>query len=72
MLWPPGADPLAVVSPAPIGVLLGASLRLPPKPAAPPADGDLVEQLERLASLRDRGALDAEEYERAKKAVLDG
>ena len=39
---------------------------------APPAlSGDVVAQLERLAALRDRGALDADEYERAKKAVLD-
>jgi putative oligomerization/nucleic acid binding protein len=42
----------------------------PAKPP-PPADG-VVAQLERLAALRDRGALDAAEYERAKKAVLDG
>lgn len=33
---------------------------------------DVVDQLERLAALRDRGALDREEYERAKRAVLDG
>ena len=38
---------------------------------APPAGGDVVAQLERLAALRDRGAIDADEYERAKKAVLD-
>jgi hypothetical protein len=36
-------------------------------------DGDdVVDQLERLTALRDRGAIDAEEFERAKKAVLDG
>lgn len=40
------------------------------KPAAPKED--VVSRLERLAALRDRGALDPEEYERAKKAVLDG
>ena len=39
---------------------------------AGPKSGDVVGQLERLAALRDRGAIDAEEYERAKKAVLDG
>jgi Short C-terminal domain len=44
----------------------------PPKSRAPAADGDVVARLERLAALRDRGALDADEYERAKKAVLDG
>ena len=39
--------------------------------SAASAGDDVVAQLERLAALRDRGALDAEEYERAKKAVLD-
>jgi hypothetical protein len=39
---------------------------------APDSGDDVVAQLERLAALRDRGALDAAEYERAKKAVLDG
>lgn len=42
--------------------------------AAPavPASGDVVARLERLAALRERGALDEDEYEQAKKAVLDG
>ena len=39
--------------------------------AAPPTEDGVVAQLERLAALRDRGAIDADEYERAKKAVLD-
>ena len=80
MLWPPDPDPFAAARPAPVGVPLGATLRLngspsssaPPAPAPPAGDGDVVAQLERLAALRDRGALDASEYERAKKAVLDG
>ena len=69
-LWPPDPDPFAPPSPppAPIGVPLGASLTLGDRRGDP----DVVGQLERLAALRDRGALDAEEYERAKKEVLDG
>jgi hypothetical protein len=61
MLWPPDADPFAP-PPAP-----------PPRPSAPRnGGGDVVAKLERLAALRDRGAIDAQEYEQAKKAVLDG
>jgi hypothetical protein len=74
ILWPPDPDPLAVSAPrAPIGVPLGASLRVghDPVPAPEPHDG-VVDSLERLAKLRERGAIDEEEYERAKKAVLDG
>ena len=83
--WPPDPDPFAPVKTGmPIGVPLGAELRLgdppssspspPPAPSSPPStvDGDVVAQLERLAALRDRGAIDADEYDRAKKAVLDG
>jgi hypothetical protein len=36
----------------------------------PAEDGDVVERLERLAALHDRGALDDDEYETAKDAVL--
>jgi hypothetical protein len=48
----------------------------PPPPAPPPASaakqsGDLVERLQTLADLRERGMLDDDEYERAKAAVLD-
>ena len=83
--WPPDPDPFAAARPAPIGVPLGGSLTLGDPPAAPAApgpstaaapptatapDGDVVARLERLAALRDRGAIDAAEYERAKKAVL--
>jgi hypothetical protein len=35
------------------------------------ARGDVVERLQTLADLRDRGMLDDDEYERAKRAVLD-
>jgi hypothetical protein len=34
------------------------------------AEGDIVGRLERLAALKDRGAIDAEEYERAKDMIL--
>ena len=77
-----------VPRPAPVGVPLGAPLSVPggnggaarprapqppgARPAPPATDDDVVAQLERLAALRDRGALDAVEFERAKKAVLDG
>jgi hypothetical protein len=40
--------------------------------AAPPDGDGVVDQLERLAALRDRGAIDDEEFERAKRAVLGG
>ena len=76
IFWPPDPDPFAPAASlrSPIGVPLGASLRLRSRPTgAAAADGEeVVGQLERLASLRERGALDEEEYERAKRAVLDG
>ncbi len=74
-------------SASPLAVPLGANLTLgdvaarrrrssagaPGSKAAPAGDDDdVVAQLERLAALKERGALDAEEFERAKKAVLDG
>ncbi|HEV2815152.1 MAG TPA: SHOCT domain-containing protein [Solirubrobacteraceae bacterium] len=72
MLWPADPDPFAAVAApvVPIGRAFGESLTL----ASPGVsqDGDVVAQLERLAALRDRGALDPDEYEQAKKAVLDG
>jgi Short C-terminal domain len=43
----------------------------PPKPAKPANEKDVVERLQTLADLRQRGMLDEEEYERAKSAVLD-
>jgi hypothetical protein len=74
ILWPPDPDPRQAARPRPpIGVPLGASLRLPVKPPPPePEEDDVVGQLERLASLHRSGALDEDEYEQAKKAVLDG
>ena len=39
-------------------------------PPGVPEGGDVVERLERLAALHDRGAIDDEEYETAKDAVL--
>jgi hypothetical protein len=76
LLWPPDPDPFdRSVRPAPIGIPLGESLTLDDPvhvPTTPSGDGDVVAQLERLAALRDRGAIDAAEYERAKRAVLDG
>ena len=74
MLWPPDPDPFAAARPAAVGVPLGASLGLggSSRAGASADDADVVARLERLAALRDRGALDATGYERAKKAVLDG
>jgi hypothetical protein len=37
----------------------------------PAGNGDVVERLATLADLRERGMLDDDEYERAKRAVLD-
>jgi len=78
ILWPPDRDPALAATPyVPVGVPLGSSLEPPPQrpPARRPPEPDVdevVDQLERLAQLHERGALDAEEFERAKKAVLDG
>jgi hypothetical protein len=44
--------------------------RVEDEPRDPPASGDVVERLERLAALHDRGAIDDTEYETAKDAVL--
>ena len=52
----------------------GAEPPRPEPPARPPAqaaEGDVVERLERLARLRASGALDDDEYERAKERVLE-
>ncbi len=44
----------------------------PPAPPAPaPAEIDAASEIERLASLRDSGALSEEEFAAAKKNVLD-
>ena len=37
-----------------------------------PADDDAVEQLERLAELREQGLLSEDEYVAAKRRILDG
>lgn len=42
-----------------------------PPPAPPPAGGDPVDRLERLAHLRETGAIDAAEYERLKRRIID-
>jgi hypothetical protein len=47
--------------------LTGQSFAQPPAPAAGP---DPIEQLEKLANLRDRGVLSPEEFEAQKKRVL--
>jgi hypothetical protein len=41
-------------------------------PASAPRGEDLVARLERLAALRDRGDLTEDEFETAKRAVIDG
>lgn len=72
---PPFARPFAQPFPqaAPPPVSAGAPVR--PEAASVGseprgASGDLVERLTRLAELHDRGAIDDDEYERAKEAVL--
>jgi hypothetical protein len=50
---------------------LGAPSLAPPPPAAPPAPEDRIGPLERLADLRDRGALTPEEFEAEKRAILE-
>jgi hypothetical protein len=66
------SEPFATTTSEPFGTTPRTNRASRPTTAAPPSDGDVVAQLERLAALRDRGALDPDEYERAKKAVLDG
>jgi hypothetical protein len=44
----------------------------PPSGGTPASTVDVVGQLERLARLRQSGALDEEEYERAKRSILGG
>ena len=73
--WPPDPQPRIAGLPASGSPPSSPPPRAPsPVRTAPPVtsgDGDVVARLERLAALRDRGAIDADEYERAKKAVLD-
>lgn len=50
-----------------------AAAAAPPAPAAPAsAASTLIEDLERLARLRDQGLLSAEEFARAKRRLLEG
>lgn len=44
----------------------------PPAAPPPPASEDPIARLERLADLRDRGALTPEEFEEQKRRILDG
>ncbi len=60
----PVASPPATVPPAP-GFDLG-----PPPSASPPDVGTQLEQLEQLASLRDKGVLTADEFNTAKQRIL--
>ncbi|GEM_PF-6500216 len=39
-------------------------------PTTPPTESDFIEQLERLARLREAGMLDADEFRRAKAKLL--
>ena len=64
-------QPTATAAKPPRSTGLTPPARAAPDPSAPGGGGDVVARLERLAALRDRGALDPDEYERAKKAVLD-
>ncbi|MDQ1431867.1 MAG: hypothetical protein QOF40_2469 [Actinomycetota bacterium] len=71
---PPGAGPLPYRPPptvAAAGGLVPPPVTAPaPAPTAPAGDLDVVSRLERLADLRDRGLLDADEYELAKDRIL--
>ena len=71
----PPASPVAVWSAPPPATSWPSPAPATPVPAAPGVEpeggsGDLVERLARLAELHDRGALDDDEYERAKDAIL--
>lgn len=85
VFWLMAAPPLFLLVPWAAGRLTPASVRVrrrppdepsftidsDPPPAPPPGEpDDLVGRLERLAALRAEGALDADEYERAKDALL--
>jgi hypothetical protein len=71
---PPGAGPLPYRPPptaSAAGALVPPRLASPtPEPVAPSGELDMVSRLERLADLRDRGLLDADEYELAKDKIL--
>lgn len=75
---PPASTAWPTTAPvAPFSTPVSAPAEPSPEPSAPAdapaaASGDLVERLARLADLHDRGALDDDEYERAKEAVLRG
>jgi hypothetical protein len=66
---PDGAPPLPASAEA-AAVAAEASQVAPPPPARTPAD-ELGETLERLAELRDRGLITAEEYETKKRDLLE-
>lgn len=75
-LWGPNSqradDYLHPYKPPPVRSPKPDAPALPPAPAARKHDdGDVVERLATLADLRERGMLDDDEYERAKRAVLD-
>jgi hypothetical protein len=79
-----GLPLLFLIRPRTLKAILWAPDALPPRPppaqpvraalrtVSPKPTGDLVDDLERLARLRDEGKLSAAEYEQAKRQVLDG
>jgi Short C-terminal domain len=74
---PPGSGPVPYrPPPIPVPAAAGGLMQPPPTPEPPPvlvaasSDRDVVSRLERLADLRDRGLLDANEYEIAKHRIL--
>ena len=77
-LWPRAGEPepsrsvLPGIPGASLPLRASRPVRTPAPAVAVPGDGDVVARLERLAALRDRGALDAVQYEQAKREVLDG
>jgi hypothetical protein len=64
---PPTVAAAGGLVPPPVPVSTPVSM---PEPVAPADDLDMVSRLERLADLRDRGLLDADEYELAKDRIL--
>jgi hypothetical protein len=69
---PAGATPAAAVAPPPPAPLAGAPAAPSPAPPVTPATADpQLERLERLAALRDSGAITSEDYDAQKAKILD-
>jgi hypothetical protein len=69
-----GSDQVTIVDDAPAPEPPAEALEAPPPaPVAPPSSpaDDATATLERLASLRDRGLITAEEYDAKKRELLE-